>query len=133
ITSLSSVFSHRTHFLDILFVYLLSLPFFLFMLRPPPRSPLFPYTTLFRSRADVRQELGLRGKGDRQTYAIHCQTVTGCQSGSERGGNPEPCPATRRLALHQFADGFNEAREHTLPPECRVRAARSAARPGPPR
>src|SRR5207248_10895095 len=24
--------------------------FFFFMFRPPPRSPLFPYTTLFRSR-----------------------------------------------------------------------------------
>src|SRR5256885_6584486 len=26
------------------------------MIRPPPRSPLFPYTTLFRSRARVRRE-----------------------------------------------------------------------------
>src|SRR5262249_58367075 len=30
---------------------LLSWLFFLFMLPPPPRSPLFPYTTLFRSPA----------------------------------------------------------------------------------
>src|SRR5947199_6871217 len=27
--------------------------FFLLLLRPPPRSPLFPYTTLFRSQADI--------------------------------------------------------------------------------
>src|SRR5437899_4133916 len=26
------------------------------MLRPPPRSTLFPYTTLFRSRLDIRWE-----------------------------------------------------------------------------
>src|SRR5207248_9453393 len=30
-----------------------SLSFFL-MIRPPPRPPLFPYTTLFRSLSDVR-------------------------------------------------------------------------------
>src|SRR6266487_109127 len=28
----------------------LHLPFFFLMIRPPPRSTLFPYTTLFRSR-----------------------------------------------------------------------------------
>src|SRR5438034_2695293 len=27
--------------------------FFFFLIRPPPRSPLFPYTTLFRSRPVV--------------------------------------------------------------------------------
>src|SRR5438445_3968732 len=29
--------------------------FFFLMIRPPPRSTLFPYTTLFRSDADVRR------------------------------------------------------------------------------
>src|SRR5699024_12765419 len=29
-------------------------PFFFFLLPPPPSSPLFPYTTLFRSRAPRR-------------------------------------------------------------------------------
>src|SRR5262245_63043740 len=28
------------------------------MIRPPPRSTLFPYTTLFRSRTDQRQSAG---------------------------------------------------------------------------
>src|SRR5579862_7617207 len=36
-----------------------SSPFFFLMLRRPPRSTLFPYTTLFRS-------LDVRGNGDRQ-------------------------------------------------------------------
>src|SRR5438309_10588183 len=40
-------------FLLLLFLYVLILFFFSFfflMIRPPPRSTLFPYTTLFRSR-----------------------------------------------------------------------------------
>src|SRR5882724_13009337 len=32
------------------FVSLYFLPFFFLMIRPPPRSTLFPYTTLFRSQ-----------------------------------------------------------------------------------
>src|SRR5205085_7388544 len=35
--------------------------FFLLMTRPPPRSTLFPYTTLFRSRPDVGLRTGDRG------------------------------------------------------------------------
>src|SRR5438874_3707171 len=33
--------------------------FFFLMIRRPPRSTLFPYTTLFRSDADYRQSLAL--------------------------------------------------------------------------
>src|SRR5437867_9241630 len=33
--------------------------FFFLMLRRPPRSPLFPYTTLFRSRLDVQRVGGI--------------------------------------------------------------------------
>src|SRR5687768_18230353 len=43
--------------------------FFFFMIRPPPRSTLFPYTTLFRSRGtkrryaiSIRESLDWRGK-----------------------------------------------------------------------
>src|SRR3712207_9588096 len=34
------------------------------MIRRPPRSTLFPYTTLFRSREEVNRALGLLGRGD---------------------------------------------------------------------
>src|SRR2546429_8921822 len=34
--------------------------FFFLMIRRPPRSTLFPYTTLFRSRPDQRRLLGVR-------------------------------------------------------------------------
>src|SRR5438876_11667677 len=37
-------------------------PFFFLMIRRPPRSTLFPYTTLFRSRGDRRQERPPRTK-----------------------------------------------------------------------
>src|SRR5437762_12380033 len=35
----------------------LSLSFFFLMIRPPPRSTLFPYTTLFRSSHQIRADL----------------------------------------------------------------------------
>src|SRR5439155_23896227 len=35
----------------------LYLSFFLLIIRPPPTSPLFPYTTLFRSQMDNRIKL----------------------------------------------------------------------------
>src|SRR2546427_7606821 len=35
------------------------------MIRRPPRSTLFPYTTLFRSRRPQRPSAGLRGRGRR--------------------------------------------------------------------
>src|SRR3712207_6847090 len=38
------------------------------MIRRPPRSTLFPYTTLFRSARAPFQEIGLVGAGDRR----HC-------------------------------------------------------------
>src|SRR6476660_10293875 len=65
-----------------LFCLLLSLPFFCFffflMIRRPPRSTLFPYTTLFRSprRAargtDARPDDGRRGRrGDRKSTRLN--------------------------------------------------------------
>src|SRR5438105_13479538 len=38
------------------------------MIRPPPRSTLFPYTTLFRSRED---ETGWDPKGPQQLLEVH--------------------------------------------------------------
>src|SRR5438876_1655700 len=48
------------------------------MLRRPPRSTLFPYTTLFRSKIVLRllvhPALRARPKGDRQTYRQRLKT-----------------------------------------------------------
>src|SRR5262249_59743504 len=50
------------------------LPFFFLMIRRPPRSPLFPYTTLFRSRLAARDSLGaaarLRALGGGASFRI---------------------------------------------------------------
>src|SRR5258707_7002899 len=40
------------------------------MIRRPPRSTLFPYTTLFRSRAAVETETGNAQNGE-----LHCQYI----------------------------------------------------------
>src|SRR5438552_13629778 len=65
-----------------------SFAFFLFMLRPPPRSTLFPYTTLFRSAlprgafldVELKEDLGRiavevlaagRGRADRKSTRLN--------------------------------------------------------------
>src|SRR6267154_628006 len=61
-------------------MYSLFLLFFFLMIRRPPRSTLFPYTTLFRSRARSRRALarqaaplgGLR-RADRARYALRAR------------------------------------------------------------
>src|SRR5258708_29759360 len=48
--------------------------FFFLMIRPPPRSTLFPYTTLFRSK--VRASAGVGGRN--QHFALYCaQKIAG--------------------------------------------------------
>src|SRR3712207_8271020 len=49
------------------------------MIRRPPRSTLFPYTTLFRSRPDADQLIGLNGAaaGDPHLVAEHVARVLG--------------------------------------------------------
>src|SRR2546430_6785575 len=43
------------------------------MIRRPPRSTLFPYTTLFRSTHDVCEGLrGLAGQRPHQDVGLHC-------------------------------------------------------------
>src|SRR5262245_66512609 len=43
-----------------LFIFFFFLFFFFLMIRRPPRSTLFPYTTLFRSRSSPRRACGTR-------------------------------------------------------------------------
>src|SRR5437868_15540558 len=46
------------YFLIYLSLFIIILLFFFLMIRRPPRSTLFPYTTLFRSLRDARQRRG---------------------------------------------------------------------------
>src|SRR5438132_8147219 len=39
--------------MDIICIFTFVVSFFFLMIRPPPRSTLFPYTTLFRSHFDI--------------------------------------------------------------------------------
>src|SRR5205809_7093017 len=62
-------------------IYQLSFSFFFLLIRRPPISTLFPYTTLFRScrgrttsaapRADACTRAGNRGSGWRETSRVH--------------------------------------------------------------
>src|SRR3712207_7397799 len=45
--------------------------FFFLMIRRPPRSTLFPYTTLFRSLWPGRHQRGGAGHGHRQPLPLH--------------------------------------------------------------
>src|SRR5262249_60361139 len=73
-----------------------SLLFFLFMLRPPPRSPLFPYTTLFRSwivSARSRAACGSgRGSASRRGYRWRDRRCAraACRSAGQDGGPRVP-------------------------------------------
>src|SRR5437773_9377898 len=68
------------------------------MLRPPPRPPLFPYTTLFRSRAARRHAPGLqliRQLGRRQWRRTGPNSFTRTRSGQSRILSADRNPASR--------------------------------------
>src|SRR2546422_8349615 len=69
--------------------------FFFLMIRRPPRSTLFPYTTLFRSRADDRGQ--------------SCADSGGDVSGGEGGTDVPP----RYLRLPPRSIGPGRSEEHT--------------------
>src|SRR2546422_9055448 len=67
--------------LSLLCLLLCSIPFFFLMIRRPPRSTLFPYTTLFRSRL-VHEHRGASAEQDRRPG---CHNRDGHIVGSELG------------------------------------------------
>src|SRR5947199_6692441 len=80
--------------------------FFFLMIRRPPRSTLFPYTTLFRSSAQVDAgiELGLRRTGD-VDHQVGERLVVGLlqvPGGAEQllGGGPRDRKSTRLNSSH---------------------------------
>src|SRR3712207_7255522 len=66
------------------------------MIRRPPRSTLFPYTTLFRSHAAARVERHLRLERD----------------GAVGGGERAPAPLDRGLHLEDVLRGLDEEDVH---------------------
>src|SRR2546422_6545140 len=59
------------------------------MIRRPPRSTLFPYTTLFRSRASARL-------GDPR-HGVGCATYAPGAAPGRRGGTGGPLGTSRRM------------------------------------
>src|SRR5262249_60547204 len=63
--------------------------FFLLMIRPPPRSTLFPYTTLFRSPSPRRPSAT---SASRRGSCSSCPTAsTSCTSTCKRSRHPIRC------------------------------------------
>src|SRR5687768_18276990 len=80
--------------------------YFLFlMLRHPPRSTLFPYTTLFRSAeevAEAEQARPYEGGHLRQGCLVHFeQAELGVLRGQEGGGDPDR-KSTRLNSSHGY-------------------------------
>src|SRR2546430_13185281 len=81
------------------------------MIRRPPRSTLFPYTTLFRSRrALVQQQISGRERRDRcgqeqpvsrsEMQARACETLVGHKGRSLRGNSNVDRKSTRLNSSH---------------------------------
>src|SRR3712207_7621539 len=59
--------------------------FFFLMIRRPPRSTLFPYTTLFRSQGDVLPGEGLRVRGLPAQASMHLEQERATASSRSEG------------------------------------------------
>src|SRR3712207_7899790 len=73
------------------------------MIRRPPRSTLFPYTTLFRSRIDAEHtEEEERGRGRECAAAVSrvAHGLTGCEKPAEPATQTEDRKSTRLNSSH---------------------------------
>src|SRR5256885_11960750 len=75
------------------------------MIRPPPRSPLFPYPTLFRSRRADPPRLR-SGRRDRRATAVSAAPINLRRLGAERSEEhtselQSPCNLVCRLLLEK--------------------------------
>src|SRR5256885_11380711 len=84
------------------------------MIRRPPRSTLFPYTTLFRSRRGGVQRLSARGPGAAARWQRRAHRSRGGARAAARSRSEEhtselqsPCNLVSRLLL--------EKKKHSLP------------------
>src|SRR5689334_24104547 len=73
------------------------------MIRRPPRSTLFPYTTLFRSPASATSSLRIIGSFPRAECSIHCEVVRRFRRGVAR---------CRAAALAQQDDSVTVLQRH---------------------
>src|SRR3712207_7725815 len=66
------------------------------MIRRPPRSTLFPYTTLFRSPARIRDR-GARGRCAGGRQGIDADDPRAAAASGARGVARQPAPSERRV------------------------------------
>src|SRR3712207_9319908 len=66
--------------------------FFFLMIRRPPRSTLFPYTTLFRSRPDQPDQHAHRGRFACAVGAEQADNLAGSGGEGDTVHGPEPVP-----------------------------------------
>src|SRR5256885_3848820 len=97
------------------FIYYLSFPyillysFFFLMIRRPPRSTLFPYTTLFRSRTarDIAPQSSCVDCG------FHCRRALGSRSEEHTSELQSPCNLVCRLLLEKKKHNKNRVMRPT--------------------
>src|SRR3712207_9290905 len=107
------------------------------MIRRPPRSTLFPYTTLFRSRADVRERLVdsfetcfIEGHGsalirtaEEQPRALKFSERFECKYDGTVYAQPEPrlFSFNNPFGACPTCQGFGRSEERRVGKECRSR------------
>src|SRR5439155_3716760 len=113
-------------------------PVYFSMIRPPPNSPLFPYTTLFRSKYVVGKDpsAGEEGRIGTRPERVRALDEDPNRGGANahgdaecgRGPSPDPLPpATQPVGRGDWPF----ARTSVLHPRPRARYRRGAARPRP--
>src|SRR2546426_7659943 len=75
--------------------------FFFLMIRRPPRSTLFPYTTLFRSHLVVIRELGKQHETAYLDYLVQQKGVAVARSEEHTSELQSPCNLVCRLLLEK--------------------------------
>src|SRR5256885_12699800 len=65
------------------------------MIRRPPRSTLFPYTTLFRSEQPVQDRPAQRGDDVVEERQTHAGSIAGCSAGLEAPPAKPPAPGRK--------------------------------------
>src|SRR2546429_4245874 len=97
--------------------------FFFLMIRRPPRSTLFPYTTLFRSRS-LLKTMETRSGGDSSDECVRSSRDRGRPSGFP-GPRSEEHTSELQSRLHLVCRLLLEKKKHTTPNTQHIHALRS--------
>src|SRR3712207_7227346 len=76
--------------------------FFFLMIRRPPRSTLFPYTTLFRSGGDSSSRSSESGTGSESSSMSQIQSQSRSRASSTARANPRSEEHTSELQSRQY-------------------------------